>query len=359
MFVLLGLIVVVAFVIVIARRRDRGELLTVAPRVDERVVALTARWVEQGLITPVQAEAIVAAETRAPTPAAPEESRVPLLVEAVGYVGALLAFVAAGLVVAPYWPDWPLGVRIGITAVGALGFWFAGMSVPEASGSAKRLRALLWVLSTGTAAYFSGLVTAEGMDLRSELVVLTIGVGVAGESFAMWRREERPAQHLTTVVGLAMVAGSSAALVWSSQGPVGVAIWLVGAAWLLLTWRAWVPQQLEGYALGAAATLIGSLVVGGGWGDAGPVVGLATALALGGLGIVLREALLSGFGLAGLVVFLPATLTRFFADTLGVPLVLLVTGVALVGYALGVFRHQGHGGPPPARPGRPGRLRPA
>lgn len=73
---------------------------------------------------------------------------------------------------------------------------------------------------------------------------------------------------------------------------------------------------------------------------AGLVFGLASAAGLLVAGTTGRRHALAVVGIVGLVIFPPATVVHFFAGTLGVPLLLLLAGVALLAVTLALLRRR-------------------
>jgi hypothetical protein len=92
--------------------------------------------------------------------------------------------------------------------------------------------------------------------------------------------------------------------------------------------------------------VVGLLTVG--WGaqimafDDDPVPGLVTAIVLAGVlvavSIVERQTLFLVFGAVGVFVFAPQLVFEWFGDTLGAPLVLLITGLLLIVGAVGAAK---------------------
>jgi hypothetical protein len=64
------------------------------------------------------------------------------------------------------------------------------------------------------------------------------------------------------------------------------------------------------------------------------VFGLASAAGLLAAGTGGRRLALAAVGIIGVVMFLPATVVYFFADTVGVPVLLLLAGVVLLAITL-------------------------
>jgi hypothetical protein len=135
------------------------------------------------------------------------------------------------------------------------------------------------------------------------------------------------------LIALAATAASAAAqLPEADEGAIGLAVWGVGAIWLLLGWGRLVGPRYATYVLGGAVAITGAqvaMIVD--WGS-GLALGTVAALVLGG--VLLRDLVLLGIGSLGTLMIVPAVMERFFADTLAAPLALLAAGALLVAAAL-------------------------
>jgi hypothetical protein len=73
----------------------------------------------------------------------------------------------------------------------------------------------------------------------------------------------------------------------AGEGAVGLAVWAVGAGWLVLAWRGIVAARRAAYVLGGAVTVVGSLAsMNVDWGSG---LALATAAGLVLAGVLLRD----------------------------------------------------------------------
>ena len=159
---------------------------------------------------------------------------------------------------------------------------------------------------------------------------------------------DRPLQHLLTFAGLSVAIG--VAISWASGtgahgGLIGLALWPFGAAWAWLAWQHRVPPSIVGFPLGVGLTLIASGIVGGQIEWLAPLLGLATATAWVGIGVARSDRIALAPGAAGVFVFLPWTLGYYFGDTLGAPVVAMLSGAMLLGVVLLFVRHgRGPGG---------------
>jgi len=328
-----------------AAGRDRSDPRQVAP---DTLQAQLRRWVAGGLITDEQAAAILAAEPLRSAVAPVARRRVPVAFEVVGYLGGSLAIIGALLLVARLWRDLPAWGRLSLLAVLAAVLCIAGALVNEHGEPApRRLRGFLWLLSSAAVASFGGLLAVEVVDLRAEQAAFLAGLMTAVHASVLWRRQPRPLQQLAVLAGLATAAGAGVAALGGEAG--GLAVWALGVVWVLAGWRRLFPPAPVALALGAVTVLVGAAMTAELWDGAGPVLGLVSALGLLAGGSRIHRLVLAVIGVAGVAVFLPWTVARFFAGALGVPVVILLSGLALIGLTLWLLRRQ-HGAVPPAVP---------
>lgn len=222
-----------------------------------------AGWVDRGLITAEQAAGIQAAEARTsgqPAPRADHRSPPGSLVgEALGYVGGVLVVVAAILITAPLWPQLGTGARLGIAFGAAAVLLAAGAAAPAQQGGAGlRLRSVIWLLST--AAFAAGLVLLgdEALRLAGEDTALLAAGGAAGWGAVLWWRRRGFLQQAAVVAALAVGAGALAAHLPAGGDAVsGVAVWGVGAVWLVLGRGEVLGRRQPASAFGAAVAVVG------------------------------------------------------------------------------------------------------
>jgi hypothetical protein len=310
--------------------RQEGARRAGAPAVD-----LVERAVAAGIITDEQASAMRSLPPVAdPTPA----RQVPAYAEVFGYLGAVLVIVGAVALVAQFWSDLGTVPRLAVLGGAAAALWGAGALVDEGADPALwRLRGVLWLLSSGAFAAFVAILGADGFGWEGEAVAVTTGGLVALASASLWQLRDRPGQHLSCLVGAAVAIGATGG--WADgAGAVGVGLWALGALWVGLGLREVLPPSFVALVLGAGLALLGSGVTGGSWADVGPLFGLVTAGGLLALGTFRNRFLLTGAGVLGLLFYVPSVATQFFADSFGVPVVLLASGMALLAGALVILR---------------------
>lgn len=291
-----------------------------------------ARWVAVGLLSEDQSARILAHEsTPAPTPlrslrAQLPTRRVPVVAEALGYLGGMLASIGLVLVVARYWPDMSTLGRLLLSGTGAWLFVGAGFSVrEEADPALARLRWTMWLASAAATALFAVVLITDafGVD-RAETVVLASAGAVALESALLWGLRERPLQQLTCLGGVAVFLGALVAE-FAPTGAVGIGVWTVGAVFIVVGLGRHTPLSALTVGSGAVAVIGGAAIAVTAWPGFGLPFMVATAFGLLAVATVpgvtdtRSEQLTAGLlGAVALLQALPSTLGYFSGGAGGV-----------------------------------------
>jgi hypothetical protein len=302
---------------------------------DERL----AIAVQRGLISPETAQAIASIEVDGD--GAPGGSRLtPLVAEAVGFVGAALALVAAVLLVSQFWADLRPWARVALPLVAAIALLAAGAWLRAREvGAVARLASFLWLLSVASFAFAVSLVGEDILDLHSERTALLAGGVSTVYAGALWFVRRRALQQIAVFVALLVTMASGLDLVDPQLTDyAGLLLWAVGIAWLLLAWGEVVQPRTTAFALGGIAAVIGPLMTTFAMRQGGLALGLVTAISLVVVSVTLRRTVLLWLGVVAMFIYIPQIVFEFFGETLGAPLALFITGVVLVGVALGVAR---------------------
>lgn len=304
-----------------------------------------ARWVDAGLVTEEQARAIAEFAAVPAAPVAARRSRVSPAVEALAYVGGVLLSVGAAMLVGEFWDRMGTAGHLGVVGGAALVAGVVGAVVGEAEPAAWRLRGFLWALSAVGAGAFAGLALYEVRGTSGEPVAWTTAATTAGVSAAYWWLRNRPLQQAGTLIATAVAVGVGIA--WIGTGNVsvwiGLALWLLGAAWATLAWARRLPPAEVGFTLGAVLTLVAAAIAGGRFESLGPVLGLCTATVWIGIGIAADEGLALAPGVVGIFVFLPMTLGRLFGEAVGAPAIVMASGALLLGVVAVLLRRRAPG----------------
>jgi hypothetical protein len=292
-------------------------------------------WVAAGLIDEAQADAIRSFE------AAPEdERRVPLVAEVLGYLGGSLALIAIFILVGEFWEDLEVWARLLLVGAGTVTFLAAGWFIKAIDNPAiGRLSSFSWALGTIGVAFWFGLFGMDVLEAEPETAFLIASVAGLVAGYAIYRWSPRGLQQI--LVGAGAVGTVTSLLGHIDQIPeefFGLAIWGIGAAWLLLTWGGHLQPDITGYALGSIAVLFGAQFMRIDDVTWPLLLGLVTAGVLLAFSVTLRNTILLGFGAGGIFLFVPQIIFEYFGDTIGVPLALFITGVVLLGAGLLVAR---------------------
>ena len=318
-------------------------------------------WVASSLISPEQAEAIREHERGSEARAA-KPTRVPLVAEALGYLGGALAFAGASVALSRYWDDMATWIHLSLAAVAVVVTLAVGWllrSNPEPAYS--RFASAMWLVSAVALGWGISMAMIEVVDTE-ENVAMLVGLGVACYGIVLYALMRRGLQQAVVLAGIIMFVSDLIAIdrPEAGDGPyIGMALWAIGAIWLFLGLRQLLTPALLAQVLGAIVIIQGAQAMAsdsGGLGDLGMIVGLVSSMVLVGLSVWKQENVLLAFGALGLFMFLVGTIERFFGDTLGAPLMLLLAGLILLAIAIVTMRlgrlpgsrHRTHG--PPAMP---------
>lgn len=311
------------------------------------------RWVGASLITRDQAEAIRSFEGRH----AAAEGRVPLIAEALGYLGAALALAAGIAALGQEWNRLSGAARLGAlgggTAVLLVGGSFARSKEEPAI---VRLGSVLWFLSAMVGLWFAATLLDEAFSLTGEQQQLGTGIATALYAGILYLVRRRALQQAALAVGCVTAFVSLGDIVspipqspWEIEQWIGPSLWLLGVVWIALAWSGVLVPRRTGYGIGAAIALVGPFLRGEALLDLGVALGIGTAVALLAASVRLRETVLLGAGAVGLFAHLVVALGEYFGDTIGMPLVLLASGVLLIAIALASLRLRRFTGPPTPR----------
>jgi hypothetical protein len=312
------------------------------------------RWQKAGLLSAEQVAAIVRFEAEHEAPSAPESaarprgarprSRVPLVAEALGYLGGVLAGVGVVLVAAHYWDDLAVAGQLALAGGASLAMFAVGVIVGRLDDPAfDRMRAFVWAASSAAAGTCGVVIVRGGFD-SDDVAALVLGgaVAVAAHSGALWRGRERPVQQLLAL-GAALTAVGSATTLVASDGWWGFAVWAAGAllVGLGLAKRGSSPDLTE--AIGAIAMVVGAFTVASEWASAGTLFLVATTLGLAAVALVpmavapVDRWILGAIGSVASLFAVPGTV-GWFAGEAGFTTGAVVWGVGALLVAAGLLR---------------------
>jgi hypothetical protein len=317
--------------------RDDGTALSV----------LLDRWVGEGIITAEQAALMADTGGLRVDEHPARHHRSSLVVEALGYLGGVIVVASSLLIGARYWEDIGTGWRLAALGCAALGLLLGGVPARTAIVGG-RLRSVFWLASTAAFAGFLTVLALDGLGVASRDAFVVVAAGTGVYAIALWVSSPTVVQQLAMMVACAATAASVIARADVPDTMPGLGVWGVGVVWALLGWGGLLKPSRVALVLGSATAILGAMLTAGS--DAGTVLTLASVVAVVGAAVATRNLPLLGVGSLGLLANLPAAATRWFPDSLAVPIALLVVGAALVVVAvMGARRPWGFGGTRAAR----------
>jgi len=326
-------------------------------------------WVERGLITAEQAARIrIDVATRsaeglhavlgapapgAPPAAAPHPRGASLVTEALGYLGGIVIFVAAGLVAGNVWDEFSDGVQIALVFAVAALMLGAGVAVPQRLGPpAERLRSVLWAASSAAMVGALVLVADLVIGWQNEEGVAFATLVAAAYSGVLWFLHRRLPLHLVVLGLLAAGVGTLASMIEvtevegePSASLFGIAVWGLGLVWGLLAWGGIIQTRRAGMWLGSAAAIVGAMTLGGQ--EWAAVLALVTVVGLVAVAVALRDLPLLGLASFGTLLTLPMVVETFFPGDLAAAIALFAVGVVLVVTAVLTARRSRTAAPAP------------
>jgi hypothetical protein len=290
------------------------------------------RWESSGIITTAQADNIRRHES-----ATSPKPLIPLVAEALGYLGTALVLSAAIALAAQYWSELSVAVRIAVLLVVTALLLLAGWSIRDSSEPAfRRLASFLWLAAVAGAGYLADVVATDALDIDTGFPI-PIGIVMSLLAVVLWLQRKTAPQLIGLFAGITfLIAGISDVL--GGNDAFGILLWVVGVIALVVSRRDLISPERTAHALSSIAVLVGAQWSAfelfsdtQGW---ALVLGLASALALQGLSVAWRSLVLLAFGSAGVLLFLPQIVDEYLGDAIGGTAALLVAGVALLAVAL-------------------------
>lgn len=300
-------------------------------------------WVAEGLIDAAQATRIEAAEAPAPVSSGPPTrgSRAPLVAEALGYAGGVLAITAGIYLVRDFFPTLSTGTELAFAAVACMVLGAGGAAVRSTGDAAlRRLRSVLWLLSTVSLAAFAGTLADQVWRFGPDGTVLVAAAASAAYGAALWWRTRAVLQHLAVFASLAVLAGAAVNQLdpgLGAWGP-GLGIWGLSALWGVAALRGYLPPGTTGYIAAGIGLLAGAQLTM--QVAAGHALALATVAGLLVAGVLLRQAWLVALGAVGVLLVTPQITDRYLPMSTGAPVAIFVVGVVLLGSAVWLARHR-------------------
>jgi len=295
-----------------------------------------AGWTAQGLIDAEQAARIAAAPVPGPAP-----RRLPLVVEALGYLGAVLGVIAALVAARELLPTVTVGVQLAFAGAAAVVLLLVGIMLPTRGQPALgRLRSVLWLTSAVALAAAAALLTGPHFgDMGPVARPLVTEAVVTAYAVVLWWRSRATLQHLAAFAGTAALATTALAQTGDlyDNWRVGTALWVLSLLWGITVHRGYLVPRTAGYVAAGIGLLVGAqltILVQPGT----EVLAIATVAGLLAAGVALRRVLLLGLGAVGAVVMFPQAAHRYLPGGLGAAAAVLAAGVVILGIALWLAR---------------------
>jgi len=298
------------------------------------------RWVEADLISNAQAEAIVDFEDAA------RHGGPGLLAEGLGYVGSALAVGAGYAITQNVWTDISTAGRLSLIAILAFAMFAAGWALRRREAPAlQRLTDVLWLGTVAAAGAFAGLFSSEVAGLDDDRIGVAVGVTAVVIGGVLWMIRHRSLELVALAAGVLITATAVTSLVAPDSSPflLGSAIWILGAAFLAAGHFQLLPPHATAKVLGAAGLAFGSQVLAVDSSVPGSAIAVATAAALVVYAVNLRDNVMLAFGGIMVLVFTPQFVFAVFGESLGAPVALFATGVALVVIAISISKARSTG----------------
>lgn len=215
-------------------------------------------WVDEGLVTTDQVEAIRAFEQH--ETAAPP--RLSIVAELAVYLGSVLALMSGAMMVGPNWEALRTAGQISIgLAIAALGFVAGARLIRLDDPGTRRLASFMWLIGTGGVALTLGAVvdTAEFDEPGWNVVV--IGAPIWAIGAALWRNLDRPLQVVTTAVGAGLALGGVGSLIGITPWIGGILLWTLAVGVGALAVAQVLRPEMYVLAVAGIAAMIGAVML--------------------------------------------------------------------------------------------------
>ena len=215
-------------------------------------------WVEHGLVTSDQIEAIRAFEHHE----APASPRLSIVAELAVYLGSVLALMSGAMMVGQSWEALRTAGQLAIgVAIAALGFIAGTRLIRLDDPGTHRLASFMWLIGTGGVALATGVLVDTAAFDEPGWNVLIIGLPVFAIGTALWRNLDRPLQVLTTAVGAGLTLGGIGALLSTPPWIGGILVWLAAIAVGTLAIIQRLRPELYVLAVAAITAMIGAVML--------------------------------------------------------------------------------------------------
>lgn len=287
-------------------------------------------------------------EATALTPAERQHDRVPLLIEAVGYVGTILVLAGGAAAIGQRWQDIGTPGRLAVLGAATLVFLVVGFVIRSSTEPAfERLTSVTWAASVAAFAGTVAVVDQIG-DTSSRTAFLTIATTSTVYAMGLWLLHQRAVQQAVLFAGILLSTASVISFTVHDPAPwmIAVPLWAIGLGWAAAGWWRRLTPWFVAVPLGLLVGLVAPAAID-------QPIGVRFALGIGTAGVIMAFSVLvrvtPGLALASVALlgYVIRAVTFYFGDTLGVPASLSVAGLLILGLAgVAVHWHWFTGGTP-------------
>jgi len=269
------------------------------------------------------------------------QSRTPLIAEALGYAGGVLAIAAGIFMVRDLWPGFPAGAGLAFAAVAWVALGAAGAAVRMTGNPAfRRLRSVLWLMSTASLAAFTATLADQVGWFSPAGTTLVTSAAAAAYGAALWWRTRAVLQHLAVFASAAIGVGT--AVYWLAPGIAawgpGLGIWFLSVLWGAGVVRGYLPPAAAGYFAAGVGLLAGAQLTM--QVPAGHVLAVATAAGQLAAGVLPRQAWPVALGAVGVLLLVPQTASRYLPASDAAPVAIFAAGAVMFGSAVWLARRR-------------------
>ena len=304
-------------------------------------------WRDAGLLEPRQLEAIEHFEEEHHPVEQPR--RIPVVAEAIGYLGAALAGAAVMFFAINQWDQWSDTTRVAVLTVATLvafaAGWFTRISDEPAI---RRLSTVLLTATVGGTAATAVILGSDVLDLRDSIAAQYAGGAALVVAFGLYlyRRHMLLQLAMLGAALLTILPGFDRVSMDTRQLWSGGTLIALGGTWFVLGWREILTPGRGARIVGPVVALMGASALYDGDPDRTWALLVAVVIAIGivALSIPFEQPELTFIGSVFTFQNLLIWLNESLKGTLAVPIALLVAGGMALGAALVLTRRM-RGGP--------------
>lgn len=223
--------------------------------------------------------------------------------------------------------------------------WGAAFVLLAASVRRSGTGAVVNVLAASIALVVGGFLTVEGWAGPGLLFLMATGIILVAPASLVVVQLRSVMSTITGIVGaIALVRAVPAGIAHYAHDAgiaTGLVVWGAGVGVSLLARRRVLRLEVVFDVVGGLAFIVGAAVTSTQSMGFATIFGLCTSIALIAVGTRPGRVAMSIFGLTGLLVFIPWTIGHFFPGQGRVPILVIVSGLVLVGVAVALTRLSG------------------